>query len=219
MGGFVIIKLLLFFILAALVFDIFINKKKLEKNSNSINEIRYWELKYNYKYIVSLFSIFIAITYFIGWNSYKDLTMDFSNKVNAEVDSVLNKKFKSDVDKLNSDIVTYKNKSEELSKRIINISEAINSVSSDYYNIYVVNTNYSKDCVYKFKDMKTIYGKKIPKFENAPIVIYSVNKGKFSNIQSGEFITDITTEYIEMLEGNETDAISFIIFEIPQNKK
>ncbi|WP_438947055.1 hypothetical protein [Sediminibacterium sp.] len=82
-------------------------------------------------------------------------------------------------------------------------------VDSLYFNIAVYDTAQSDDALYTkyfFKDLKTTFGDRLPKFENPPFVVYLTEHGAFD----GKF-KEITTESFKFTVGTYTEGGGKII--------
>ena len=204
-------------IIAAVIFNV-CTFHKLKKTN--FEEKYYWELKLQNQFLIALFSVVVAVYAFVGWNSYKELAIDIKEKINKQIDEIVDTRFRNSVNKLNKDIekVSQENKKNEDS--LNNTSKQTNILKSDIERMYeqvnqriyiIKKVKISGDGKIYFKNIKTIQGNFLPEFKEAPVVFLSK---KNPTIISSVEIAEVTKEYIQLSNYDEgSDMFDILIVE------
>ncbi|GGH04097.1 hypothetical protein GCM10007352_07090 [Mucilaginibacter phyllosphaerae] len=185
----------------------------------SLNDAKYWELKYKYEFLVAVGSIVVAVVAFIGYSTLNDVKANLKLTLSAQVDSV-----KSRVDSVSKNISGTEISANALNKKVSTTNERItefktdigklkrsqsdldllnqkikdlqskNIVIKEFYIVdkLTVQTNMDKLDKFSFKNLKTIDGDNLPKFISSPIVIpLSRDNGMYT-------VAKVTNEYVTL---------------------
>lgn len=183
-----------------------------------LDEKYYWELKWGYQFLVGLFTVVVAVFAFLGWNSTRELKNDIKEKIDKQINEIIDARFGDKVKKLNRDIgkTRAENRKNEnilidLSRQATMLNDGMNRmserVSQRFYIIQNLKINTDEGKIF-FKDLKTIKGKPLPKFRNIPCVF--IRDNAFVP-QTG--IVDITAEYIQLSYSDRSRILDILIIE------
>ncbi len=214
MQTFTVVLLLVIFVLLAL--DVFllykIQQSPVTRKRNSFDK-RYFELKFELRVIEVVATILLLVGTFLGFATRQEIKGDVEKELRGDLEPL-----QSELEDLRMQVLLYQSaldslKSEEGQsienlndvKREFNlINRKVNQTQEDLkYNtrIYVANnlvfqTNKEEETKtnkYWFKNLRTIYGEKLPDFKTPPLVITQVKEGGVSLI-----VVDISKEYVEL---------------------
>jgi len=216
-------KTLFFLILISLLTFSIINSIYLRKifllnkrKKSSINDEKYFEIKYTIQMYVIVFSIIVAATGFFGFDKY--------NEINNQIDTLIKNKiskYDSTLNAINTSlketqdfINNFNIETEAIKKTLLktgsdakNIQKNINILASrkvSMPNIYVVKdiklfANVSEQRI-NYKDLKTFDGKKLPIFSKAPLLNIPSNFSVGTRIKTNTedyFIIELTDYVLE----------------------
>ncbi|MBA6156750.1 hypothetical protein H3Z83_09510 [Tenacibaculum sp. S7007] len=207
--------------ISLLVFNIWnlISLNSLKKNSSKkdkqLNDAKYYELKYKSEFIVAVFSIIVAVAGLLGYNtlnSAKDeIKFDLLKKTKS-IDSIINiteKRIKLKDSLLhnielkqniiNSKIPVNEEKVNAQNYQIYQIQKVIsdlnknNKIKQSFYLVRDLSLEINKDYynTYRFEDLKTNIGDRLPKFVNKPfIIIIPESTTHLANIRTDNVTVD-----------------------------
>lgn len=204
--------ILLFIIIVLLIGDlIFLYKifKTLKKDREINPREEYFELKYNINLLKAITAILIFVIGFFGYNSYNNIKENIEKDIKGQQNeiSIVFEKIGALNDtinnlevlkaKLESAIKTYEKSLKSINNKINNI----NSTTKYNPKIYIVKDlkfsyDKSKDGLkIYFRDLKTMFGEKLPDFKNVPFI-------NVSGYTISMAIVEITNEYMVVSSGS-----------------
>jgi len=224
MNTFSAILLIVIFIL--LVSDVFFLWKiynGIKRKKKYIPDEKYFELKYNINLLKAVSAILIFLIGFLGFNSYNNISENLSKgftdkfkKQNKRIDSLTTKLFSYErfVDSLKveeSETVENLDGINRKFRSINNKLEANKKALKYTTKVYVVENlkvYFDREVqAFWFKDMTTINGEKLPKFNKKPMVTLQGKTVRFRiigltqdyiKLYAGSYATDDKFEYFDM---------------------
>lgn len=179
-------------------------------------DIRYYELKAKYEFLVATGSLFTIVLIFMGLNTQKDLEIKLRNEYKGLLDSAayLKKDVEIKLENSRQTIGVLTDNLAELNRTQENIAQksttslsTFNSLnnqynqlknrpilSKDFFIIKEISYNEAPEGNrYYFQDIQTIDGKKLPEFKHPPTVLINGSTG-------GTFgIIRVTTEFVHLI--------------------
>lgn len=169
-------------------------KKNSSKTEKELNDSKYFELKYKTEFFVAVFSVIVAVAGLLGYDSLQNAKNEIKRELlikTKSIDSILVKteqriKLKDSVlksielkhDVLINSIPINQKKILEQNYQIHSLQKMIEELNSNNkikQNFYIVNSlgfDKNKDTeIFKYQDLKTNIGDKLPKFTKTPFVI------------------------------------------------
>jgi hypothetical protein len=165
--------------------------KGIKKVKKTEYDEKYFELKYQINLLKSISAILLLVLGFLGYSNFQELKTKMEEDINKSIalqrneiermDSVLNA-YKSAFDTLQ----IYRNNLDKLINQnetdLRKINNKVNETNNTFkYNprVYIVDNlvypgginNHLDSVRFYFKDMETIHGEKLPKFEKIPFVV------------------------------------------------
>lgn len=215
MSTFTIVLLIIIFVLIASdVFFLWKIFKSIGSRKKSIPDERYFELKYNINLLKAVSAILIFLLGFLGFTTYQDITKivesDFDEKFAVQ---------QQRIDKLDSIVANYEEmvkllKSEEgksienlndvkrefgiINSKVAKTQDALKYVPRIYvirnilFDLNKADRKSGNGVKFFYKDLRDIYGEKIPKFKNPPIVLFQGEGANFVMNENTEEYFDIS---------------------------
>lgn len=106
-----------------------LSKSRAHKDSQ-LNDSKYFELKYKYEFLVSIFTLIIGVVSFIGYNSFETLKDDLTTYFKMKTDSTMNsiKIQQKSIDKLRGEI-------EVQTQKVFSTNDLIDIINKEQKNI------------------------------------------------------------------------------------
>lgn len=165
--------------------------KRIKKVKKTEYDEKYFELKYQINFLKSISAILLLVLGFLGYSNFQELKTKMETDINNSVTSQ-----RKEIERMDSVLNAYKSAFDTLEIYRINLEKLINQNETDLrkikskvneinntfkYNprVYIVdnliypggNNNDIDSARFYFKDMETIYGEKLPKFDKIPFVV------------------------------------------------
>jgi hypothetical protein len=171
-------------------------KRSSQKTDKELNDAKYYELKYKTEFFVAVFSVIVAAAGLFGYNSIKDAKEEITKDLKEKTKSIDSSIFYSEKrirtqdstldifeTKLNLFINSIYNSQKQLYNqndqlnsltKLINDINSTNKIKQNFYLVKSLELVVKDDKVtssYKFADMTTNIGDKLPKFSRPPFVV------------------------------------------------
>ena len=182
------------------------------------NDIRYYELKSKYEFLVAIGSIIAIIFIFLGVNTQNELQKTLKSNFDILLDSATVLKvdmndqiaitkealaittgeveaLRSRQRLINSESTKSLNSFKSLNEKYLDLSNNP-KLKKDFYVVSNITIKKDSDIIrFHFKDMTTEAGKKLPVFNSIPIVIPTSSNG------AGVDILVLTKDYVDIFVG------------------
>lgn len=214
MQAFTIVLLIIisFLLLLDVILLYLIQKNPITRKRNSFDK-RYFELKFELRVLEAVAAILLFVGTFLGVSSLNEIKEDYKSDLEEEIRILrtttgdLEKKVSNYAEALDSlkseegqsieNLSDVKREFGIINNKVTRTQEALKYST----RIYVANNltfktdkNEEKRAQkYWFKDLRTIYGEKLPVFKTAPLVLTQVKKGGV-----GLITVDITKDFVEL---------------------